>query len=483
MRQSFDSGSVRRVAQACRNLVRLPAGLSALLALVALAAGPASSVRAQLDMPTPEPPPPAYAPDIQDPMLAPPPPAANEVASWEQALKLLRANSPDYDIGRENVVRAQAQTRAALAAILPTLNGQGSYTHQFFTASGALAPGGPVIESPPPNVWAAGGSFVWPILSPRGIYAQKTAALNADAAQLSFNDHRRQIAIDAVDAMLSTLAAGRVAEQVRIGLRTALERRALAAARLQYGQGTALDMDRADQDVAAARAQLITGDEALRQAREAFGLTLGLAKDLGVPDAFDLEAFESAVAKTCRLNRDIERRPDVAAARVRVEVADRIVGDVKLQFVPSLNAASALGYQSEVNLGPKTTWNVQGVLNVPLYDGGLRYAALRDAHAAAEQARQELSLARLNALVSAARADRLVSVYEAARDVAKTQRDLAYRVDQRTREGYARGFGTSLDLVTSAQALRQNEINLVLQDFQVGRARANAVLENAECLY
>jgi outer membrane protein TolC len=77
----------------------------------------------------------------------------------------------------------------------------------------------------------------------------------------------------------------------------------------------------------------------------------------------------------------------------------------------------------------------------------------------------------------------LVSVYTASRNVAKNQRDLAYRIDQRTREGYARGFGTSLDLVTSAQALRQAEINLVLEDFQVGRARANAVLENAECLF
>jgi outer membrane protein TolC len=454
-----------------------------LVALVVLALFAAAQAHAQVDLPAPPAAPPAYAPTVDDPMLAPPPPAASQIGSWEQALGLLRAHSPDYDIGRQSVARAEAQTRAALAAILPTLNAQGSYTHQFFSNTGALSSGGPIVEVPPSNVWAAGATLVWPVVNPRGLYGRKTAELNADAAELSFQDSRRQIALAAVDAMLSTLAAGRLAEQVRIGLRTALERRALAAARLQYGQGTALDMDRADQDVAAARAQLINGDEALRQARESFGLALGVAGAVGVPDSFDLEAFEASVAKTCRLNRELERRPDIAAARARAEVADRAVGDVKLQFVPSLNAVSALGYQSAVTFGPKESWIVQGVLNVPIYDGGLRYASLRDAQAAAVQARQQLHAARLNALVTSARADRLVSVYEAARDVAKTQRDLAYRVDQRTREGYARGFGTSLDLVTSAQALRQNEINLVLQEFQVGRARANAVLESAECLY
>ena len=50
-------------------------------------------------------------------------------------------------------------------------------------------------------------------------------------------------------------------------------------------------------------------------------------------------------------------------------------------------------------------------------------------------------------------------------------------------EGYAQGLGTSLDLVTSAEALRQAEINLALLDFQVAQARANAVLTNAECVY
>jgi hypothetical protein len=56
-------------------------------------------------------------------------------------------------------------------------------------------------------------------------------------------------------------------------------------------------------------------------------------------------------------------------------------------------------------------------------------------------------------------------------------------VDARIRDGYAHGLGTSLDLVISAQALRQADIDLAILEFQVEDARANAVLVDAECVY
>ena len=168
---------------------------------------------------------------------------------------------------------------------------------------------------------------------------------------------------------------------------------------------------------------------------------------------------------------------------MRVELAERQIHDAELQIAPTVSVTSQAGYATAVTLGPKGTLLVQGVLTVPFYDGGARYGALRDARAAAEQARQTLEAARINAVVTSARAERAVTVLQSSRDVVREQRDLAARVDQRTRSGYMQGVGTSLDLVTSAQALRQSEISLALLDFQVAQARANAYLVNAECTY
>ncbi len=420
-------------------------------------------------------------PPVSDPMLAPPPAPARELKSWDEALELLRAHSPDYITTYQNVVRAEAQSRIALAAVLPTLNGQGSYVHQFFTETFPF--GGASVTTPPPDVFSAGATLQWNVLSPRAIYAVGTAKENVRATALSFEDRRRTIALTVVNAMLATLAASRVAELNRVGLRSALERLALTQARQQYGQGTLLDVDRAAQDVAAARATLISGDEALRQSREALGASLGSTTPMAAPGDLRLDEFNTAVARTCHLNNDIEHRPDVAAARLRVELAERGVHDAELIFSPSLSVGSQATASTVAVLAPLNTWSVQAVLSVPLYDGGVRYGAMKDTAAALEQARQALVTARVGAIVSATQAERSIGVYEASRVVAQEQRDLAARIDERTREGYARGTGTSLDLVVSAQSLRQAEINLVLLEVQVGEARANAALANAECVY
>jgi outer membrane protein, multidrug efflux system len=416
-----------------------------------------------------------------DPMLVEPAAAPRQIASWDDALALVRAQSPDYVSSGESVERAEAQKRIALAAVLPTLAGQASYTHQF--SVGHFSIGGTPIVSPSPDLWSVGATLAWTVVNPRGIYGVGTAGKGIDVARLSFEDRRRELAMALVDGMLATLAASRVAELNRVGLRAALDRLALTKARLEFGQGTALDVDRAEQDAESAREVLVSGDESLRQSRETLGAALGSPVALAPPDDLDLEAFESAVVRSCRLNEDVEHRPDVAAARARVEIAERTVRDADLQLAPTLAVVSEVGYATAPVLAPNATWAIEGVLNVPFYDGGARYGAMRDARAALEQARQALVATRLAAVVESERARRSVAVLQASRDVSRRKRDLAKSIDGRTRDGYAHGLGTSLDLVISAEALRQADIDLALLEFQVGSARAHAVLADAECVY
>jgi multidrug efflux system outer membrane protein len=437
----------------------------------------------------------AGSPGVEDPMLAPPPAPPRSIASWDEALSLIRAQSPDYASSAEGVRRVTAQREVAIAAVLPNAQARAGYAHQLLpplTATLAGVVGSPTasplnlvafpVVTPPVDNVSVGGTVAWNVLNPRGLYGLGTANRALDAEKLSFEDRRRQIATAAVDAILATLAAGRVAELNRVGLQAALERLALTRARLEYGQGTELDVDRAQKDVVASRSAITTGDEALERSREALGVVLGSGVPLGPPEAGNLASFEAAVSRTCQLNDDIERRPDVAAARLRVEIAERAVRDAQLAFAPSVSLVSAFDYDSEPVIAPSTVWSVGAMLTVPLYDGA-RYGVLHDSRAALGQARQALVARRIDAVVASARAHRAVSVVERTRDEAREQRDLALRIDARTRDGYAKGLGTSLDLVISAQALRQAEIDLAILEFQAGDARANAVLADAECAF
>jgi multidrug efflux system outer membrane protein len=434
-----------------------------------------------LDLTNTPAPPTKPVPEVDDPMLAGPPEVAKKIGSWGEALSVVRARSPDYLGNLETIHRAEAQARIALAALLPVVTGVGSYQHNFSQIP--IPFNGAVLVAPPPNVWTATASATWTPINARALFDHETSEKAVDVAKLSFEDRRRLIASGVISAMLATLSSSRIAELNRVGLRAALERLHLTQARLQYGQGTPLDVDRANEDVAASRRLIIDGDELLRRARESLGAALGSKEPVAVETNLDLEGFERAVAATCRLNEAIERRPDVAAARERVTLAKRAVTSAELAPLPTFGVASAGGYTDSPLIAPNASFMIEGVLTIPFYDGGYRYGQLRDARAAAAQATQSLEATRIDAIVSSARATRRVEVSRADRDVSKTQRDLSAQIDRRTREAYSRGRGTSLDLVISAQALRQAEINLAILEFQLAEARADAVLENAECAF
>ena len=242
-------------------------------------------------------------------------------------------------------------------------------------------------------------------------------------------------------------------------------------------------MVRAEQNAANARASLVSGDEGLREAREALGLSLGLPEEVGVAPDVNIDALATNALESCRAVSDIDERPDIAAARTSLEVAKRNLRNVYYQFAPTLNAASTMTYVSPAPAfnSPNPTWNVQAILSIPWFDGGVRYGGLRNARAAEDIAAQNLESLKRQAIIQVQQARRQLEVAAMSDQVATEQRDLAAKNDQMTQTAYMVGQGTSLELVTASEAHRQAELNLALADFTVVKARILAVLALATC--
>ena len=422
-------------------------------------------------------------------MLAPVARPNVEIGNWEEALKHVRARSTDLRIAAQEIARAEAQTRIALAGALTTVNGTGTYTHNIITNTTSqpvsITNGVPrfgAVQTPFPDF--VNGSIIanQPVLALRSWYAIGTAERNETAVQLTLEDTKRQIALNVANAIVGVVTAERVAELNRLGLRNALTRLELAIRRSTLGSGTGLDVVRARQDVETARATLVAGDESLRQSREALGLGLGIPEQVGVPPNVDLNGIEASARASCKPAATIDDRPDVAALRENTEVARRQVTDAKLQFAPTVDVRSSVA-TTTINTGaaPNTTWNVQAVLTVPIWDGGIRYGNLRQARAQEVIAGQRLEAARRQANIQVTQAQRGVGVAEDRRRVAAQTRDLAAENDRLTRTAYLEGRGTSLELVTAAQALREAEIQLALREFELVKSRVLAILALASC--
>jgi len=433
------------------------------------------------------------APTIDDPMLAPMPPAATNVATWDEILDLIRARSTDLRTAYDEVLRAEGMTRSALAQTLPTISLAGTYTYQTGNYGNTIEPVpkangtiGKILVSSAPNANSVAGQAVLtqPILAFQAWHGIGTARAGERAARLSFDDMKRTIALNVANAIIGVVTAERIAELNRVGTRNALERLDLSQRKQTLGAASKLDVVRAQQDVESARATLVTGDESLIQSREALGLALGLPEQVGVTRDLKMNGLVQSALDSCKVAPSIEQRADVAAARTRLEVAKRNVDDVYYQFLPTLTGQSTAAYSTlyaDVPGQPTTTWNILGTLAVPLWDGGLRYGELRQTRALEDEARQSLESLRRQAIIQVAQARRDVGVAERSRKVALDARALAAETDRLTRTGYMEGQGTSLELVIAAAALREADITLALRDFDLVKARILAILSLANC--
>ncbi len=419
-------------------------------------------------------------------MLTPVGPAGRVVSSWDEALGALRLRSTDLRIALDEVERSDAVWRETLATSLPQLNGSANLTGNLLRKTSCAV--GQCFVVPNALTYGASVTLSQPLLAPRAWHAARSAKIATEIALLSAEDEKRLLTIALADAVVSVVTSERISEINRVGLRAALDRFQLARRRQALGAANALDTVRADQDVSVARSAVVTGDEALRQARETLGLALGSSEPVGVPPDINLNGVEASARASCGAAATLEERADVAAARGSSEIAKRNVDDARLRLSPTVDLVSTFGMINTTGDLPLTypsglheAWTIAGVLTVPFYDGGLRYGAIRENHALADESDQRLEATRRTGSVQVAQARRAVVVAEQNRSVAERARDLARETERLARIAFQAGTGTSLDLIESGRRLREAEIQLALQEFGLVRARIAALLSLSRC--
>lgn len=428
---------------------------------------------------------PAATPDPtdldSDPQLAPPPAAPVEIASWDDARRMVVTGSPDLRRADAAVDRAEAGVTQAWSALLPSARA---------TVSGAIdvlhpdtAPFVPAGADPTSPVGVATITASQTVFDLGALRGRAAARADRTVARLDRLDTNRQLAIDLAHAILAVSAAARAADLDRLGLRQALERATLSRRTFQLGAATELDVVRVEQDVAVARAAVIAGDEDLRVARETLGLVLGVDGEVGVAATLTGDTLLASVTAQCRPLDTGEVRADLAANDAAVAAATARVGEARAGYYPTIDLSSTFSAFTADPGGPVKagSWTVMLSLNVPLWEGGLRAGLIAERRAAADVARVDAADARRVAKVEIARSQRGDDVAHALVDAATQSRDLAARVETMTRRSFEIGRATSLELVQSASALRLADLTLTAREVELERARIDALLAEARC--
>jgi outer membrane protein TolC len=392
-------------------------------------------------------------------------PATPERVTFEEAVKRAMARAPAAAIAADEIARVDGLLGQARSGSLPQLGATGSWT-RLDHARVQRAPGQPDRLVTPETQRQAAATLAVPVFAPSRWATWVVAAKTLDLAKVSELDVRRQVALAAARAYLGVIAGRRAVEVSRSSVELARARAEFSRARLEGGVGNAIDEARAEQVLAAGEAQLESAQTLLARAREALGLSTGADGPLDAAADPDL-AMPAGAAPGGE-----ERRSDVAAAQARLDALAAAARWSWTDWLPSLLAtASGLHQAPAISPSQPEGWQVQLVLSLPLYEGGLRAGQLRERQALEREARTLLDAtlrqARSEVRVAAEAAQRQEAAFAAARRAAEQ----AKAVLGFASSAYEAGATNSLDLTTAQQQGRDADLAMVISEDAVRQAR------------
>lgn len=369
------------------------------------------------------------------------------------------------------VVRARAAQAAALADVRRGANGpqavlQLDAMRQRYTANGLVPPpvAGNVYDSA--SIQAA---LSW---SPDffGLHqAELDAALGqaraarADAAAAA-NTLAAQMARSWV-ALARVLADQEVAEQA-LDQRQAIDR--LTAQRVSAGLDSQVELTQAQAAVPEAAAQVEALAEQATLARRQIAVLAGKAPDALPGLTPRLNALTRPTVPDVLGADLLGRRPDVVAARWRIEAGAQGVSAAQSEFYPNINLTAFIGLNAlgldRLFQSSSRQAGIAPALRLPIFDGGRLRAQL-----GGRQSELDAAVAQYNALVLDAvkqAGDAIASVQslgrqQALQQEAQTGSEKAWRF---AKERYAAGLGNYLIVLnTETQVLAQRYKAVALQ--------------------
>jgi len=283
------------------------------------------------------------------------------------------AGSPDLAAAAARFRTAQGFAQQAGSALLPSLDAVGSvdYQNQSQNIAGA--------DGQVPSGWHATGTTGLSLNFDLDLFGKNRAALraakkDAEAARFDADEARLLLTtgIASTYADLATLYAQRDNLEAALDIRT----QSLKVVRARYDAGleTIDSVRQAEARIPQTRGDIAATDEAIMLDKHALAALAGAGPDRGLTvDRPKIALQAQGVPIDASINL-IGRRPDIAAARTRVEASAERIKEARAAFYPNINIGALIGFQflglgSLFNSGSQFA-SVSPAVTLPLFHGG-----------------------------------------------------------------------------------------------------------------
>jgi outer membrane protein len=359
---------------------------------------------------------------------------------------------------RYRAEQASARVMQSRSALLPSVsgyaeeNGRSFNTATFGIPFPGFDPRGQVIG--PVNIFDVRGKVSENFLDFAALQRVKSARTTARAFGATAENEAELSAQNAASAYLraqraDAQLAARQADSVLADSLLGISREELRA-----GVGVALDVTRAQSQVASVRAQLIVARNERDRARLDLLRALGepLTVNVTLADSLSrLDVRDTTIDEAGAIEAAMHARPDLRAADEQIRAAQQQVTAIKAERLPSFSAFGDYGYIGDKRYLGTYDWGIQ--VSVPIFDGLHREGRIEEAKAMANEIdvrrrdlRQQVAIEVRGALLDLASARQEA---EAVREALRLSQQEVAQAQERFRAGVA----GNADVITASLAL------------------------------
>jgi len=386
---------------------------------------------------------------------------------------------------------ANARVRQRRSDLLPTVSSYVQEAGRTFNTSTLgidfpAPPGQPPLFDPqgqvegPVNTLDVRGRVQQNLLDFAALGRVRSARAAARSSSADADATAEQAATIATNAYVRTMRADADFYARRADTLLATELLGIARAQLQAGTGVALDVTRAQSQLASTRASLIGSrtarDHAHLDLLRALALPVGTEVILGDSLSYTIGA-DVIPDEATLVAQALHNRPDIIAEEQRVRAAQQGLSAIKAERLPSLGLVADDGLigKNGAKMLNTYTWGLQ--VSLPIFDGFKREARVQEQQAVIKEAQ-----IRQHDLEQQAEADVRGALLDLAGareqlDAARERLRFAEQEVSQARERFNAGVAGNADVVNASLALTSartlvNDAETAYQLARVSLARA-----------
>jgi len=407
------------------------------------------------------------------------------------------STAPDVSISLARVQQSKALAKQLRSAFLPSVSIAGSMNTQPADALGfgfglsnlddlfPTDPNAPVEEEDESSLFTSGNVAlqvglpldVWGA----GLANQKAATLDAEASELDRLNATRLLSTSIANAYYDALAIHRQYDIVVEQQGSSEAMLEISTMRQQRDDATILDVLQQRQQLHALQIQSIRTEQQLQIAEQRLAVLLGRVPSQTDGLIVTTDFPNISVYDDVDINQILNERLDVQSAQRRVSAAEKRRYAAYTQMLPTLALNGQLSRQANYRGEEGAEWNTLdawsagGSVNLVLFQGGNKLAALESAEAALIIAEENVRKVRLQAEQEVRQTLLSETQQQKIQSLVDTQMTSAQAAHQEAMNRYQKGLTPYITVLSTQQAHQQASLTQVQSSRDMVRIRLQTI--------